>query len=68
MATETLDKLNLVSINNDCKELIFEFLEWPDLLSLADSSKKLQPSICQVFTRKYGKNVKVDFGLPLEDT
>lgn len=67
MLPQSKDKINLITINNDCKELIFEFLEWPDLISLADTSKELKSSVCRVFRRKYDKNVKVDFALPLED-
>lgn len=64
---EALDALNLTTINNDCKELIFEFLAWEDLLSVADTSKELYSSVCRVFKRKYGSNLTVDFGLPLDD-
>lgn len=59
--------LDLITINNDCKELIFDFLEWGALLSLADTSKQLYSSVCRVFNRKYGCNAKVDIGLPCGD-
>lgn len=62
------EALNLTTINDDCKELIFEHLEWIDLTSIADTNKQLYPSVCRVFKRKYGSiNSKIDFGLPYDD-
>lgn len=52
--------LKLTTINNDCKELIFDYLEWQDLINIADSSKQLYIAACGVFKRKYG-NSKIDF-------
>lgn len=66
MLAESPEPLNLTTINNDCKELIFERLEWPDLINLADTSKQLLASVCRVFSRKYGK-AKIDIGLPMDD-
>lgn len=63
---ETLEPLKLTTINNDCKELIFKYLEWPDMINIADSNKQLYPAVCRVFNRKYGK-AKVDFGFPVID-
>lgn len=65
--SEVPETLNLVTINNDCKELIFEYLNWEDLMCLADTSKQLYSSVCRVFLRKYGSNAKVDLGLPCDD-
>lgn len=62
------EPLNLITINNDCKELIFEHLEWMDLISVAETNKQLYTSACQVFNRKYGRNARVDFGLPPNDS
>lgn len=31
------EPLNLTIINDDCKELIFEYLEWQDLIHLNES-------------------------------
>lgn len=55
MASKIDKALNLTTINDDCKELIFDFLEWKDLLNIAETSKMLYPMACVVFKRKYGK-------------
>lgn len=67
MSSEVAEPLNLVTINYDCKEHIFEYLEYPDLISLADTSKQLRVAIVRVFNRKYMKNGRIDFGLPCGD-
>lgn len=65
---EVPEPLSLTTINNDCKELIFQHLEWEDLLSLADTSKQLYSPVCYIFKRKYGKNAKIELGLPCDDS
>lgn len=55
---------NLPNINDDCKEHIFEYLDWSDLLTLADTNKQLYTAVCQVFKRKYG-NAKICLGFPV---
>lgn len=55
---------NLSNINNDCKELIFEHLEWLDLLNLADTNKQLNVAVCRVFKRKYS-SAKICLGIKL---
>lgn len=65
MSSETDESLNLITINEDCKELIFRHLEWIDLINVADTSKQLYASVCRIFNRKYGgSNSRIDFGLP----
>lgn len=59
--------LNLVTINNDCKQLIFEYLEFTDLVNIAETSKKLNNAVSAVFKRKYG-NKKIRFGGRTTDT
>ncbi|XP_055307736.1 uncharacterized protein LOC129572435 [Sitodiplosis mosellana] len=54
-SSSLLEPLNLTTIDDDCKTLIFDFFEWEDLLSLADTSKKLYAAACGVYRRKYGK-------------
>lgn len=63
---EAPEPLNLSTIHNDCKQLIFEYLEWSDLVNVADTSKQLYAAVCNVFKRKYGSK-KIDFGFPLSD-
>lgn len=53
--------LNLSNMNDDCKEFIFEHLDWQDLLSIADTNKQLYSAACRVFKRKYG-NAKISLG------
>lgn len=64
ISPEIPEPLKLTTIINDCKELIFDYLDWSDLINIADSSKQLNTSVCRVFYRKYGHG-KVDFGIPL---
>lgn len=52
--------LNLTTINDDCRELIFEHLGLQDLLNIAETSKRLHSAACAVFKRKYGR-AKIDF-------
>lgn len=44
----------LASINDDCKARIFEYLEYKDLISIAETSKQLHIAVHDVFKRKYG--------------
>lgn len=48
------EPLNLVTINNDCKELIFDYLDFKDLINIVETSKQLNTAVCAVFKRKYG--------------
>lgn len=61
-----LEPLKLTTINNDCKELIFDYLEWPDMIKIADSNKQLYTAVCRAFKRKYA-NAKIDLGFPITD-
>lgn len=51
------EPLTLVTINNDCKELIFEHLEVKDLVNIAETSKQLKTAVCAVFRGKYGNKI-----------
>lgn len=51
----TTKLLNLTSISNDVKILIFEFLDWLDLISVAETNKTLHTAASDVYKRKYGK-------------
>lgn len=51
------EPLTLVTINNDGKELIFEYLEVKDLVNIAETSKQLKTAVCAVFRRKYGNKI-----------
>lgn len=66
MLPQELEPINLLTINNDCKEIIFDHLGWLDLLNIADTSKQLYLAVCHSFKRKYG-NAKIDFGGQMED-
>lgn len=68
MLNEFDKSVNLITINEDCRESIFQHLEWKDLICVADTNKQLYTSVCRVFKRKYGKNdSRIDFGLPFND-
>ncbi|XP_055307320.1 uncharacterized protein LOC129571540 [Sitodiplosis mosellana] len=54
-SAEDSEALNLTTIDEDSRILIFEFLEWDDLARVADTSKKLYTAACDVYKRKYGK-------------
>lgn len=48
------EPLKLTTINDDCKEAIFKFLNLIDLLNIAETNKQLNTAVCAVFKRKYG--------------
>lgn len=52
---ESIEPLSLPSINDDCKMRIFEYLEVPDLINIAETSKQLHTAVHDVFERKYSK-------------
>lgn len=56
------EQLQITTIIDDCKERIFDFLEWTDLINVADTSKKFYPAVCRVFKRKY--KGRIDVGSP----
>lgn len=65
-STQTPEIISLTTIIDDCKEHIFEYLHWSDLLNVADTSKRLKTAVCNVFERRY-KNARVDIERPSED-
>lgn len=62
-SSDNFEPPNLSNINDDCKEHIFEYLDWSGLLSIADTNKQLRVAACAVFKRNYG-NLKICFGFP----
>lgn len=46
--------VNLTSINDDCKLEIFKYLEFEDLINVAETSKQLHTAAEDIFKRKYG--------------
>lgn len=48
------EPLKLTTINDDCKELIFEHLDLMDLVNIVETNKQLNTAVCAVFKRKYG--------------
>lgn len=57
--TENIEILNLTSINYDCKLKIFEYLEYADLINIAETSKKLHTAAHAAFKRKYGQGTLI---------
>lgn len=53
MLAEDTEKMILATINDDCKEIIFNKLGVLDLLNAADASKELNMAACDFFKRKY---------------
>lgn len=53
----TSQPLNLTSIDDDVKILIFEYLKWSDLISVAETSKTLCAAACYVYKQKYGSRL-----------
>lgn len=51
--TDFLERKNIINLNSDCMELIFEHLEFNDLLNVTDSSKHFYTATNQVYKRKY---------------
>lgn len=45
----------ITSLNPDCMEFIFNYLDLYDLLSVADSSKTFYNPVCQIYKRKFIK-------------
>lgn len=41
------EPLTLVTINNDCKELIFDHLKVKDLVNIAETNKQLKTAVCE---------------------
>lgn len=62
--SECSEPSTLTTINDDCKEVIFNHLEWTDMINIADTSKQLYTSVCRAFNQKYGK-AKIDIGFPI---
>lgn len=53
--------INLTTLNDDCKQHIFDYLEWSDLVSVADTSKQLRTAVYRTFQGKY-RNANIDIG------
>lgn len=58
----TIESINLTTLIDDCKSHIFSYLDWVDLISVADSNKHLGAAVHDAFQRKY-RNATVDIGL-----
>lgn len=59
------DKLNITDLNQFCLEHIFTYLDFEDLLSVADANKYLRPATIAPFTQKYGtKWIKFEYSFP----
>lgn len=55
---EAPEALQLTTKNDDLKELI-DYLEWSDMMNIADSSKTIYTAACKAFKKKYG-HLKID--------
>lgn len=52
----------ITDLNTDSMEAIFEYLEFDDLVNIAETSKQFYTAACQTYNRKYG-NVTLIFDL-----
>lgn len=43
----------ITNLNTDCMEIVFENLEFNDLVNVIDSSKEFYSAACQVYKNKY---------------
>lgn len=43
----------LINVNNDCLEKVFEYLPLEDLLNVADASKNSRPAVARVYHRQH---------------
>lgn len=59
---EDREGVNFTSVNNDCMQLIFEHLEWKDLVNVVETCKSFQDAACEVFKRKYGGRKRIALG------
>lgn len=46
----------VTNLDDDCLEFLFSYLDWVDLLNVADSSSIFHTAVCLVFKRKYHKS------------
>lgn len=47
------DSMKLTSLDDDCLEHLFGYLDTLDLMNVADSTKQVHNAACVVFKRKY---------------
>lgn len=59
LSQETTERLCFTTINPDCMQLIFEHLEWRDLVNVAETCKIFYTQACIVFKRKYSGNKRL---------
>ncbi|XP_031623438.1 uncharacterized protein LOC116340859 [Contarinia nasturtii] len=52
-ASSILETTKITDLNTDCMETIFEYLEFNDLLNLAESSKQFYTAVCEVYKRNF---------------
>lgn len=51
--TDFSERKSITILNTDCLELIFEHLEFNDLLNVADSTKHFYDAACLVYKTKF---------------
>lgn len=57
---------DLTALNDDCKQHIFNYLKWTDLISLADASKQLRTAVYWAYQRNY-RNALINIGHRIMD-
>lgn len=54
-----LETTTITDLDTDCMEAIFEFLEFDDLLSIAQSSDQFYTAVCEVYKRNYASRTVI---------
>lgn len=52
-AMNITETTKIIALNTDCLELIFEHLEFFDLINISDTNKHFYCAACQVYKRKH---------------
>lgn len=65
--SDNTEQFNVTAIDYDCMQLIFDYLEWKDLLNVAETCKAFHAAACSLFKRKYSGNRMVQIGVDLLD-
>lgn len=54
------ETMKITNLNTDCMEHVCKYLEFNDLMNIADSSNQFYSAVCRVYVKKY-QNMKPMF-------
>lgn len=49
------ESTKITDLNNDCLEVLFEYLHFDDLLNIVEASNQFYSPVCLVYKRKYAE-------------